>query len=178
MYIIGISGSPRKEGNTDVAVKHALKLYAQNKSNQTSFFRIYDYDIKSCLGCRDCMKNLKCIIEDDDFNLIWNEMVKASIVIIGAPVYWYSPPGKMKDFIDRTHGYYASPNSRLAETKFGIITVAADSGFREQEIIMRSWLRHYDAEIMDYVRIFARDKNDLVNRKSELVKIDCMVENL
>jgi len=177
MYILGISGSPRKDGNTDVAVKYTLELLGQNESNKTNFLRVYDYDIKPCLGCRDCMKNLKCVI-DDEFNLLWDELVKASIAIIGAPVYWYAPPGKMKDFIDRTHGYYACPNSRLAKTKVVIITVAADSGFEEQEIIMRSWLRYYGAEIIDKVRIYAREKNDLINRRSELAKIESTVKKM
>lgn len=178
MYIIGISGSPRKDGNTEEAVKYALELLGKGRANQTNFLRVYDYDIKSCLGCRDCMEKMKCVIDEDEFSFLWDELTKASVAIIGAPVYWYAPPGKMKDFIDRTHGYYACPNNRLAKTKVCIITVAADSGFEEQETIMRSWLRYYGAEIVDMARIYAREKNDLINRRSELAKIESMIEKL
>lgn len=177
MYVIGISGSPRKDGNTDTAVKYALELLEQNESIQTNFLRVYDYDIQPCLGCRECMKKMTCVI-DDEFDRLWGELSQASIAIIGAPVYWYAPPGKMKDFIDRTHGYYGCPNGRLAKTKVGIITVAADSGFEEQETIMKSWLRHYGAELVGNARVFALDKNDLIDRKLELAKIESLVEKM
>jgi len=75
-----------------------------------------------CKGCRECMETGECAIKDDDLDLILDRLMKAHLIVIGAPVYWDSPPGVMKDFIDRTHGFYLDHN-RLSGKKVGIISV-------------------------------------------------------
>jgi len=167
--VLGISGSPRKDGNTDVAVKKVLEIISRLRDVETVFIRVADFNIKHCRGCRECMRIGECAIKDDDFNLILEKLMEADMIVVGAPVFWSSPPGVMKDFIDRTHGFYTDPK-RLLGKKVGIISVAADSGFESHEEIL-SWMRIYGAEIVGKVRIYAREKGEILQKPEEMAKL-------
>jgi len=167
--VLGISGSPRKDGNTDIVVRRILDIIGEQKPAETVFIRTADFNIKHCEGCRECMETGECAIRDDDFNLILDKLMKADLIVIGAPVYWYSPPGVMKDFIDRTHGFYTD-HRRLIGKKVAIISVATSEGFETNERIL-SWLRIYGAEIVGKERVFAREKAEVLQRPAEMTKV-------
>ena len=72
--ILGISGSPRPDGNTDILVREALRLLKDQTGAGTAFIRVADQNILPCEGCRGCMELRRCAIEGDDFeDLIDNE---------------------------------------------------------------------------------------------------------
>ena len=69
---------------------------------ETEFIRIADYNIEHCIGCGRHWKLQRCVIQHDDLPELLNKWREADLLIVSAPVYWLSPPGVMKDFIDRT----------------------------------------------------------------------------
>jgi multimeric flavodoxin WrbA len=145
---------------------------------EATLIRISDHEIRHCLGCRECMKIMRCAIRDDEFEQVFEEWNAADVLILGAPVYWLGPPGAMKDFIDRSHGVYARRAKPFAGKKAAIISVAADSGFQTHERILTTWLRHYGAEIVGQIRLLAREKDDLIGNPSELRKLDQFVRRI
>ena len=169
MRILGVSGSPRRGGNSDAAARGALELLGD--LGETEFIRVHDYRIEHCLGCRECMKIMRCAIADDDFERVLDKWKAADVLIVSAPVYWLGPPGAMKDFIDRTHGVYACPSGPFAGKKAALISVATESGFETQEPMLTTWRGHYGAEVVGKLRLFAREKDDLMNSPSELRKL-------
>ncbi|MGD2142730.1 MAG: flavodoxin family protein [Candidatus Bathyarchaeota archaeon] len=177
MRILAISGSPRKEGNTDRALKTILyEIESVMPEAETEFIRITDYSIGHCRGCRHCMTHIECIIEDDDLDTLIEKMHRVDLVILGAPIYWWSPPGVFKDFIDRTHAFY--PNEELFKGKrVAIVTIAAQSGFPSHEKTM-SWLEHYGAEYIGSLRLFAREKGELERKPEQLRKIESFAQQL
>ena len=112
------------------------------------------------------------MIQDDDFNLVMDQVMEADVLVFGAPVYWYGPPGLMKDFIDRSHGYFAVPTKILNGKKAYLISVAADGGFEPHEDVMASWLGYYGAEIGEKVRIYGREKGDVQANAREVGKLE------
>jgi hypothetical protein len=48
--VFGLSGSPRKGGNSDVLLKHILKGVKQNGVNVENV-RLRDYEYQPCIGC-------------------------------------------------------------------------------------------------------------------------------
>ena len=64
MKILGVSGSPREDGNSDVAAKTVLETLRD--LGETEFIRIADYNIKHCIGCGRCWTLQRCAIEYDD----------------------------------------------------------------------------------------------------------------
>ena len=166
---LGISGSPRREGNTDISVKMVLEEL-NGGGFETEFLRIADLRIGHCEGCRRCMQIGRCAITGDDFDFLLGKIDRASLIVFGLPVYWNSPPGAFKDFMDRTHGFYLN-HSYFARKKFGILSVATESGFETQEAILQGWLQSYGGTIIDRVRILSREKGEVLSRPNEVKKI-------
>jgi len=177
MKVLGISGSPRRDGNTDYAVKRALVLIKkQLPKTDTEFLRVTDYHIEHCRGCRHCMEALECAIKGDDLELLVGKMLSTDLIILGAPVYWWGPPGVLKDLIDRTHAFYPD-EERFAGRKVALISVAAQSGYPSHERTM-SWLRHYGAEYVAKVRLRAREKDDLRQRRGQMERLEALATDL
>lgn len=102
MYAIGISGSPRKEGNTAILVKEVLRHLRGKKR----FISLADLNIHPCDSCDRCWKeNIECVI-DDDIRWIIREMEKADAIILGSPCYWGMVSAQMKMLIDRSVSIY------------------------------------------------------------------------
>lgn len=177
MKVLGISGSPRKDGNTDYAVERALDLIKRRLPEvDTEFIRVADYRIEHCRGCRYCMTYVECAIKGDDLDLLVGKIHDADLILLGAPVYWWGPPGFLKDFIDRTHGFYPD-DKRFQDKKVAVITVAAQSGFPSHEKTM-SWLKHYGAEYIGWLRLRAREKGELQQKPRQLRKLKTFATNL
>jgi multimeric flavodoxin WrbA len=116
-----------------------------------------------------------CAIQDDDFEGLMARLFAAALLILGAPVYWLGPPGVMKNFIDRTHGYYLD-HTILRGKRAGLISVATDGGFEPHETVMGSWLRVYGAEIAGSIRVFSCEKGEVLRRPEEFAKLRRLVE--
>jgi multimeric flavodoxin WrbA len=169
MKVLGVSGSPRKDGNSDVATKTILETL--HDFGETEFIRIADYNIEHCIGCGRCKKLQRCAIEDDDLQQLLNKWREADLLIVGAPVYWLSPPGLMKDFIDRTVSVYNHPVPPFKNKKVALVTVAAENGFELHNELLSRWLRCYGAQLIGDIELYAWEKNDLVHDRSQIAKL-------
>ena len=98
--IIGVCGSPRKGGNTEIMVKEALKG-ARKAGAQVEFIHLGKVDIRFCDGCLTCAETKSCHIKDD-MQKIYPRLESADGFIFGSPTYYDSVCGLMKTFIDRT----------------------------------------------------------------------------
>jgi multimeric flavodoxin WrbA len=120
--IIGIVGSPRVGGNTEILVGEALKA-AEGDGAETELLRLADKEIKPCDACLSCRKTGECRIEDD-FKSVFEKMVQADGIILGSPVYFSSATAQMKALIDRS-GYLSMARGRVFENKVGGAMVVA-----------------------------------------------------
>jgi len=130
--ILGLSGSPRAGGNTDIVVRRAMEGVAERTGRDANFVRVADFELRHCAGCRQCMTLGRCAIGGDDLDEIMSYLFAAQILVIGSPVYWNSPPGIMKDFMDRSHGWYTD-HTILAGKRAAIISIATGGGFASHE---------------------------------------------
>ena len=65
MKVLGIVGSPRKDGNTQIMIEEVLSA-AKQAGAETDIFLVYDKDIKGCDGCGACAQTGGvCKIKDD-----------------------------------------------------------------------------------------------------------------
>jgi multimeric flavodoxin WrbA len=95
--VIAISGSPRKNGNTERLIKEIVKSC---NTSDSSIFRLEELNYQGCQGCYACRKNQTCVI-NDDMNILYNEIHNADLVILGTPIYMWQMSGQMKLFTDR-----------------------------------------------------------------------------
>ncbi len=123
MKILGISCSPRKDGNTAFLVLEALKG-AHEEGAEIELFSVAGKRIEHCDGCRTCWKTGACHILDD-MQVLYPKLVEARGIILGTPVYSYSMAGICKTIMERL-GALGSPEKTLAN-KVGAAIVTAGS---------------------------------------------------
>lgn len=116
MKAIGIVGSPRKGGNTEILTKHTLKAIAE-EGLDTEIIRLADLDIRPCNGCMVCKTEESCPIDDDLFP-IYTKMKEAEAIILASPVYFGSATATIKALMDRV-GYIAYNNGKVFTGKVG-----------------------------------------------------------
>ena len=116
MKVIGIVGSPRKDGNTASLTAHTLKAIAE-EGLDTELISLSGLDIKPCQACYHCLKEEKCSIEDDMFP-IYLKMKEADGIILASPVYYGSATALSKAFIERA-GQLAKWNNQPFQGKVG-----------------------------------------------------------
>ena len=73
------------------------------------------------------MKNKRCVIEDDIFNLAFAKMLEAGAILIGSPVYFADVTAETKALVDRA-GYVGLANGGLLKRKIGAAVAAARRG--------------------------------------------------
>jgi len=101
--VLGILGSPRKNGNTARLLKEVLRA-AESAGNQVKLVNLYELNIKYCLGCMSCRSQGGCAIKDDIVSLA-NEIISSDVVVLSAPTYWANVPAIVKNMFDRMAGY-------------------------------------------------------------------------
>jgi len=103
MKVLGIVGSNRKHGNTDILVKKVLEG-VKSCNIDTELIYLSDYNFKSCIGCEGCSKTYKCVIKDD-MSKIYELIDAADGIVVGSPTYFYNVNGLTKSFLDRLYAY-------------------------------------------------------------------------
>jgi len=116
MKVIGIVGSPRKNGNTELLTRHTLKAIAE-EGVDTELIRLAGLDIRPCTACMACKKEENCSIEDDLFP-IYLKMKEADGIILASPVYYGSATALIKALMERV-GYIARLNGEPFRGKVG-----------------------------------------------------------
>ncbi|MGL6226065.1 MAG: flavodoxin family protein [Thermoguttaceae bacterium] len=127
MKVLGISGSPRKDGNTTIAIKTALEVIGE-EGIETEFLSLADLPVKTCLACYGCKGVPKCIQKDPNFDLLYGKMLEADGLLLGSPVYFGSATPNMMSLLDRA-GFVARMNGNPFARKVGAsIAVARRAG--------------------------------------------------
>jgi multimeric flavodoxin WrbA len=105
MKVLGIVGSPRREGNTEILVREAL-LAAGDAGAETEIVLLHGKTIAPCDGCHTCFQTGFCKIKDD-MQPIYKQMEEADAIIFGSPVYFQNVTAQAKAVMDRTFQYLA-----------------------------------------------------------------------
>src|SRR3989304_3719968 len=102
MKVVGFNGSPRKDGNTSIAIK-AVFNELEKEGIETELIHIGHNPVYGCTACEACWKNKDgfCIIDSDILNECLKKMYESDGIIIGSPVYFGSVTPQTKAFIDR-----------------------------------------------------------------------------
>lgn len=99
MLVVGIVGSPRKGGNTEILMKEALKV-CQEEGLKTEFVHLADFRINPYNECMVCKKEKICPIRDD-FLQVYEKMLKSEGILLGSPVFFSSATPEIKALVDR-----------------------------------------------------------------------------
>ena len=124
MKVIGISGSPRSNGNSEILLHHALEPFKENKWEITTFL-LSKHIVAPCKGCDDCSSLGKCSITDD-MDILYEAYTTCNAIIIASPVYYRNVTAQLKAVFDRS--YAVKDNHPLTDKFGGAIAVGRGTG--------------------------------------------------
>jgi multimeric flavodoxin WrbA len=127
MQIIGLNGSPRRGGNTEIILNEALSAAAAEGA-EVAFISLSDYQLSPCTACGTCFETKNCTIQDDAEKL-YQQILNADGLILGSPSYFQGITAQMKTFIDRIGYLHIARGRKDFEGKMGAaIAVARRTG--------------------------------------------------
>ena len=128
MKVLGINGSPREGGNTELLMRTVFgELEAAGV--ETELVRIGGRPFRGCVACRRCFENRdrRCVLEGDPLNELVAKMAEADGILLGSPVYYTDVTSEMKGFLDRA-GLVSGANGGLFRRKAGAAVLAVRRG--------------------------------------------------
>ena len=102
MKVLLINGSPRKNGNTHLALAEVARTL-ETEGIETEIFWIGNKPVRGCAACCACVgKNLgKCVFDDDVCNQLSARFAGADAFVIGSPTYYGQPAGALLAVLQR-----------------------------------------------------------------------------
>jgi multimeric flavodoxin WrbA len=161
---IGIVGSPRKGGNTEILTEHTLKAIAE-EGLETELIRLAGLDIRPCNACMVCKGDEEQCPIDDDLLPIYQKMKEAEAIILASPVYFSSVTALLKAFMERT-GYIAIKWKSFAGKVGGPLVVARRAGKTATLAQITYWFQIMDMIVpgSTYWNVaFGREKGEVRN---------------
>lgn len=118
--ILLLNGSPRLKGNT-VLLCDAFTKGAESAGHRVTRFDLQKMDIHGCLGCMKGGKNPDSpCVQKDGMEKIYPAYIKADLVALASPMYYWSVSGQLKTAFDRLFAVaecdpgYANPRKECA----------------------------------------------------------------
>jgi multimeric flavodoxin WrbA len=111
LRVVGIYGSPRKGGNSDLLLDSFIQG-AQDQGAEVRRVYVRDLDISGCRECNGCEKTGTCVVQDD-MQDIYALLDEADVITLSSPIFFYGLSSQLKAMIDRAQAMWA--RKRLEE---------------------------------------------------------------
>ena len=136
--VLILSGSPRKNGNSDILCDEFARGAAE-AGNHVEKIRVSEKNIGFCRACYACRGTGVCAIKDDMAEIL-QKMIDADVLVLASPVYFYSIDAQLKALIDRTVARWLEVKNK----EFYYIVTAADSGKEAAETTLACFRGYAD----------------------------------
>jgi multimeric flavodoxin WrbA len=170
MKVLGIMGSPRIGGNSDILLDQAL-AGAKNVGAEVEKIILDKLKISGCHDCKKCNETGICVIKDDMLE-IHKKILDTDAIIHSVPVYFWSMTSQMKAYLDRWCAlFYAEWRwqkayyPKMKGKRIGLITVCGDSNVHTADPIVHSFKSTVDMTKLNWLGVVmasASDKGDII----------------
>ena len=177
MKVLGILGSPRREGNTEILLDEALRG-AGDHGGLCEKVILRDLKITPCLEIYKCAEDGVCAIQDEMQGL-FPKIIQAERLLLASPIFFYSVPALAKAMIDRCQSLWAKkyilklPVSPIADRKGVFISVAATRGkklFDGVRLTVQYFFDAIDVAYSDELFVRGADEKGEVRDQPEALK--------
>lgn len=124
MYILVISGSPRKGGNTEI-MADAFAEGARESGHTVAVKKMSGLKVAPCLACEYCFTHDGVCVQKDDMAEILAEADKADMLVFASPIYWFNLSAQTRCVIDRL---YARAKKGFHSTKTALLLDSGSPG--------------------------------------------------
>ena len=135
MKILVLTGSPRKNGNSNTLADNFIKG-AEEAGHEVVRFDAAFREVHPCIGCNSCGMNGPCVFKDD-FEFVRQHIVDADMVVFATPMYYFGISAQLKAVIDR----FYSVNGRIHRPKKSALLMTYADNSAEKEAIL---VNHYN----------------------------------
>ena len=163
MKVLGIMGSPRIRGNTDLLLDEALKG-AQSQHADVEKIIVDKLKITACREYYGCLKDGKCVIKDD-MDDIYQKILDADAIIAASPIFFYTVSAQIMLLISRCQVLWARryvlKDLNIPLKKGAFISVGATKGqklFDGPRLTMKYFFEAINAEYTEELLIRGVDK--------------------
>ena len=144
MKVLGILGSPRIGGNSDILLDQAL-AGAKDAGAEVEKIILCQKKISGCFDCGKCNETGICAVQDD-MPEIHQKILEANAVIHSVPTYFWSMTAQMKAYLDRWCAFFDAEwrwhkqyYPKMKGKKIGLITVCGDPNVSTADPIVHSF---------------------------------------
>ena len=105
VMVVGIAGSPRKGGNSDLLLDSALQGASEGGGDVVKVF-LNDLDLRGCQECGGCLSTGTCVIKDD-MQSLYDLLERLDVLILASPVFFSGISSQAKMLVDRCQCIWA-----------------------------------------------------------------------
>ena len=99
MKVLMINGSPKKNGNTSIALQEMEKIFAE-EGIETEILHVGNKPVRGCIACGQCFEKGRCVF-DDIVNQAAEKFEECDGLVVGSPVYYASANATLVAFLTR-----------------------------------------------------------------------------
>lgn len=152
--VLGLFGSPRRGGNTDLLLEEMLKG-AEEAGAQIERIRISGLEFSPCIECHGCDETGECVL-DDDMEMVYPKLLEPDCIILASPIFFYGVTAWTKALIDRVQSLWVRkyrlklpPEDPKRRRRGFFISVGATKGTRLFDGAMLTVKYFFDALGLD-----------------------------
>jgi len=184
MKVIGICGSPRRGGNSEILLDIFLKCL-EKKGFETKKFILNEMKFIPCQECEEIRKDGRCKIQDD-MQMLYPEIESADVIVIASPIFFGSVSAQTKMMIDRFQCQWLGMNifkSYTPKKKKGYF-ICVEAGERDDFIenaksIIKNFFITVGATYSGEVICKGVDEKGKVKERKECIeKVKSLIEKL
>ncbi len=165
--IVGIAFSPRKLGNSEIAIKEIVNNFPEKVNFE--LINITKFNIKPCKACYKCLFGDGTCPIDDDFMEVFNKVKEADGLIIAVPTYFLGPNSSFKVFVDRfliSYKYF----DKISEKPTILLTLAGveNGGEGYTDLALKSTARVLDLKVVGSAVLYGALPGEVVLNEENL----------
>ena len=180
MNVVGISGTPRKKGNSELLLRYALKPF-ENNAWDVKIFLLSELKIKPCNACDSCKETGTCII-NDDMQEIYDAFRWCNAIIISSPVYYLNISAQLHALFDR---HYAIHDEKPLKGKVGGVIAVGNGINGGQTLVVNAiytWMLSCGIIVvpgeLNAVKAVADKPGDILTQKNQLRQAEILGLNI
>ena len=175
MKVLGIMGSPRLKGNTDLLLEEALRG-AQSQGAEVEKIINNKLNIAPCREYYGCLKDGNCVIRDD-MDDVYPKLLNADGVIVASPMFFYGLSSQLKALIDRCQALWArryvlKQGAPSSARKGAFIAVGATRGkklFDGATLVVKYFFQAVGVEYVDELLVRGVDKRAEIKERPAIL---------
>jgi NAD(P)H-dependent FMN reductase len=179
LKVLGIAGSPRKDGNTDLLLQQVM-AGASNQRTETKTVFLRELSIAPCRHCDGCLKTGKCV-QQDDMQWLHTDLREADRIVLASPIFFMGLTAQTKAMIDRCQALWVIkyvlklPVSIPAGKKRrGVFVAVGGTNFKNlfepSRATLKSWFSTLEVEFASELTFPDTDEKGAITRHPTALK--------